>query len=494
MAVNFSSDPSAVGFAAPARFEADVFDCEVWGQIPKDLDGAFYRAVTDWFYPPRHKDDAGPFNADGYVGMFRFQNGSVDYKGRYVRTERYLADRKARKQLFGNYRNRFTDDPSVSGVNRTVANTSLFHHAGQLWVLKEDALPTVIDPNTLETKGPWDFHGKYASKTFTAHPKTDPRTGEMICYGYEATGDLSDDVYVYFVDKAGHVRREVRFKAPLVSMMHDIVITEKHIVFNTCGFVTNAERLKAGKVHWAWDSTVPTYVGILPRDGDGKDVRWFKGPVRAAIHMLNGVTKDNKVILETPVSDGNPFPFFPAADGSPWNPQKARTTLRRWTFDLNSKHDGWEEQVLFPEAPGVLPRIDERYWSLPYRYGYVGYADPSKPFDEKAGNLRGRVTNCYARLDFATGKMNSYFVGDVGSLQEVQFIPRRKDAPEGDGYLIGIAANYAEMHSELVIIDAQRLEEGDIARVILPFRVAPQVHGWWVGADQLPLRPTSIDS
>lgn len=493
MAVNFSSDPSAVGFSAPARFEADVFDCEVRGQIPKDLDGAFYRAVTDWFYPPLHKDDAGPFNADGYVGMFRFQNGSVDYRGRYVRTERYKADRKARRQLFGKYRNRFTDDPSVEGVNRTVANTALFHHAGLLWVLKEDALPIVIDPNTLATRGPWDFHGKYLSKTFTAHPKLDPRTGEMICFGYEATGDLSDDVFVYFIDKTGHVRREVRFKAPLVSMMHDMAITEKHLVFNTCGFVTHPERLKAGKVHWGWDASVPTYVGILPRDGDGKDIRWFKGPERAAIHMLNAVTEGNKVVVTAPVSDGNPFPFFPSSDGSPWIPQKAQTTLRRWTFDLASGKDGWEEEKLFPQAPGPLARIDERYWSLPYRYGYLGYTDPSKPFNAaKAGDLKGRVTNCYARVDFHTGKMDSYFVGDVGSLQEVQFIPRRKGAPEGDGYLVGVAANYAEMHSELVIVDAQRLEEGDIARVTLPFRLAPQVHGWWVGADELPLQPTSV--
>lgn len=492
MAVNFSSDPTAVGFLAPSRFDADVFDCEIRGEVPEDLDGAFYRAVTDRLYPPLHKDDAGVFNADGYVSMFRFQNGSVDYKGRYIRTERHLAERRARKQLFGNYRNAYSDDPSVRGLNRTTANTALFHHAGLLWALKEDALPTIIDPNTLETKGQWDFHGKYTSKTFSAHPKTDTQTGEMICYGFEATGDLSNDVFVYFVDKTGHVRREVRFKAPLISMMHDIVITEKHVVFNTCGFVTNAERLKAGKVHWAWDSSAPTYVAILPRDGEAKDVRWFKGPERGAIHLLNGITKGNKIIVDAPVSDGNPFPHFPSADGSPWNPQKARTVMRRWTFDLSSNKEGWEEEMLFPQTPGLLPRIDERYWSLPHRYGFIGYGDPALPLHERAASMRGRVNNCYGRMDFATGQVNSYFVGDACSLQEVQFIPRKKDSPEGDGYLIGVAANYAEMRSELVIVDAEHLEDGDIARVILPFRLAPQIHGWWVGADQLPLNPTAV--
>jgi carotenoid cleavage dioxygenase-like enzyme len=42
------------------------------------------------------------------------------------------------------------------------------------------------------------------------------------------------------------------------------------------------------------------------------------------------------------------------------------------------------------------------------------------------------------------------------------------------------------MRSELVICDAQRLAEGEIARVVLPFRAASQVHGTWVDSTELP--------
>lgn len=41
------------------------------------------------------------------------------------------------------------------------------------------------------------------------------------------------------------------------------------------------------------------------------------------------------------------------------------------------------------------------------------------------------------------------------------------------------------MRSELIIGDAQRLADGDIARILLPFRAAPQVHGTWVDATEL---------
>jgi carotenoid cleavage dioxygenase-like enzyme len=484
--VDFSNQPTMKGFFAPTRFEADVYDCEVIGKIPTDLDGAFVRLGGDWLYPPKFADDS-PFSVDGYINMFRFKNGIVDYKGRWVKTPRYKADLAAHKQLFGKYRNPFTDDPSVKGLDRTVQNTTPLAFAGKLFTLKEDSLPYEIDCNTLETVGPYNFHGKYRSLTFTAHPKIDPETGEMICYGYEAEGLETNDVFLYTIDKNGNVTREIRFKAPYISMVHDIGLTQKHVIIPVFGFVTSMERLKEGKVHWGWDSTKPAYVGIIPRDGEAKDMRWFKGPERATVHTLNARTEGANVILEAPIFDSNPFPFFPAVDGSPWDAQKARAYIRRNTFNLNSKEDGYTEEKLFEMNVSDLGRVDDRYLTHPYRYAYTAFADRQKPFDQwRAGNLQGRVNNCYGRFDLATGKTNTYFAGDTHSLQEVCFVPRPKSTAEGDGYIMGVASNFAEMRSELIIADAQNLEAGDIARVVLPFRSTAQVHGRWFNADQLP--------
>jgi carotenoid cleavage dioxygenase-like enzyme len=483
---DFSSLPALQGFFAPTRFEADVYDCEVEGRIPSDLQGAFVRLGGDWLYPPKDPADA-PFSQDGYVNMFRFNNGRVDYKGRWVKTARFKADRAANRQLFGNYRNPFTDDPSVKGVDRTVSNTTPLAFAGKLFTLKEDSLPYEVDPKTLDTIGPWNFHGDYKSQTFSAHPKIDPVSGELIAYGYEATGLLSDDVFLYTIDKTGRVTREVRLKVPYVSMVHDIAVTQKHVILPVFGYTTNMERLRAGKVHWGWDDSKPTWFGIIPRTGEARDIRWFKGPRRAIIHTFNARTEGNKVVFEAPIFDGPPFPFFGPMDGSKWDPTRARAFIRRITFDLKSKSDGYTEEILYPQPVVDLVRIDNRYLTQKQRYGYMGYADPARPFNQaRAGNIGGRVTNCYGRYDFDTGKMNSFFAGDVHSLQESCFVPRSKDAPEGDGYLLGVASNYAEMRTELVIVDALRLEEGTIARVKLPFRATPQVHGIWVGETEVP--------
>lgn len=59
------------------------------------------------------------------------------------------------------------------------------------------------------------------------------------------------------------------------------------------------------------------------------------------------------------------------------------------------------------------------------------------------------------------------------------FIPRGVDAPEGDGYLVGLSMNYAEMVSELVILDTQDLSK-HVALCRLPIRLRMGIHGNWV--------------
>ena len=63
--------------------------------MPADLDGTFYRVGPDFQYPPRLPNI--PFDGEGHIGMFRFANGHVDYKSRFVRTQRYKAQAEARE-------------------------------------------------------------------------------------------------------------------------------------------------------------------------------------------------------------------------------------------------------------------------------------------------------------------------------------------------------------------------------------------------------------
>jgi carotenoid cleavage dioxygenase len=114
--VDFAPVKTKVGYFTPERFEAQVYDCEVQGKIPGDLHGTFFRVGGDWLYPPKFPDDA-VLNSDAYISAFRFHDGRVDYQGRYVRTRCFEADRAAKRQLYGYYRNPpFRASAQVHGV------------------------------------------------------------------------------------------------------------------------------------------------------------------------------------------------------------------------------------------------------------------------------------------------------------------------------------------------------------------------------------------
>ena len=109
---SISRIPRDSAAAVQFRTECDIRDCDIEGEIPSNINGAFYRVGPDWQYPPMKGNI--PFDGEGHVSMFRISNGHVDFKSRYPRTQRYKAQAAARKRLFGMYRNKFTDDPSVA--------------------------------------------------------------------------------------------------------------------------------------------------------------------------------------------------------------------------------------------------------------------------------------------------------------------------------------------------------------------------------------------
>ena len=83
-----------------------------------------------------------------------------------------------------------------------------------LYALKEDSPALIMDPVTLETRGYTSFNDRMTGQTFTAHPKTDSRTGNMIAFGYASSGLCSEDCTYYEITPRGELIREVWFKAP----------------------------------------------------------------------------------------------------------------------------------------------------------------------------------------------------------------------------------------------------------------------------------------
>ena len=74
--MKFPDSPMFAGINAPCRVEADINDLEIEGEIPRQIDGAFYRVGADHQFPPRFANDV-PFNGDGMVSMFQIGRAHV---------------------------------------------------------------------------------------------------------------------------------------------------------------------------------------------------------------------------------------------------------------------------------------------------------------------------------------------------------------------------------------------------------------------------------
>lgn len=485
-APHFGSHPMFQGFGRPVRQEVDLRDCEVEGQLPTDLEGSFYRIGPDYQYPP-HLPNI-PFDGEGHLCLFRFSGGRVDFRSRYVHTERYMAQAAAGRALYGTYRNPFTDEPAVAGLSRGTANTNVFHHHGKLMVLKEDSPPVVMNPHTLETLDPvYRFGGQLTAETFTAHPKLDSETGEMLGIAYEAKGLGSCDVACYSFNAQGQKTWEAWVKVPYAGMLHDFAVTRSYIAFLVVPMVTDIERMRAGHVHFAWDSTLPTWLGVLRRGGDGSDIRWFKGPERCATHVMGAFENGTRLSIDMDMGLKNQFPFFPQRDDSPFDPVAAQGHVVRLSVDLADKlRPGYDMETLYPHS-GVLSRQDDRFHSVAYDVGFMPTLDMTAPFDARlAAALPFRPLNHWTRFDHSRRAATSWFVGPDSGVQEACFVPRNASAAEGEGYLIGVVNRFLEMRNDLVVLDAQRLNEGPIATVRMPTRLPAQVHGWWVPGTVVP--------
>ncbi len=465
------------------RVESDIEDVEVEGRIPADLQGAFYRVGPDAQYP-LHPGNI-PFDGEGHVSMFRFENGRVHYKSRFVRNQRYKAQAAAHRLLFPMYRNPYRDDPSVKGLTRGTANTHVLLFNGRLLALKEDSPPVAMDPLTLETLDEvFTFDGQLESETFTAHPKIDSHTGNLIAFGYEARGLGSDDVNVFEYTPQGKRVWNAWIKVPYVGMLHDFAVTERHVVFYCIPLAYDEEQMRRGGIHWSWDGSKPTWFGFMRRGGDGSDIRWIKGPPRSATHVLGCFEDGKRLYVDVEMSEFNPFPFMPFKDGSRWDPIRGASHITRLSVDLSGKTvSDYQMETMYPDHIGALPRQDDRYHTVPYRIGFLPCPNP------EPGNPMWRPSTCYARLDHQTRKTQLYRSEPGTTLAEACFAPKSRTAPEGAGYLLGVASHENEGgRADLLVLDAEHLDEGPVAVVKLPTRIVGQIHGWWAPHEALPTR------
>jgi len=318
------------------------------------------------------------------------------------------------------------------------------------------------------------FEGSLPSKTFTAHPKFDSHTGNMIAFGFEADGDATDVIAVFEYDPDGNLIWNARITQPYISMVHDFGVTENFVIFFLNPLMIDHEQMSRGGRRWSWNPDESSYVGCMRRGGDGSDLQWIKTPPQGHLHSMGAFDDGQRVFLDLALSGASALPFIPHRKGS-WNPPSATCTLHRLSLDMSGKTPSALSIEQLCPVVGELPRQDDRYNTVPYRYGFQASPKEDQP------NIW--MLQDYVRIDHQTGQTQRFSGAPNLALSEPVFAPKSKDAAEGEGYLIGVAMHMDKGGlADLVVLDAQHLADGPICTVTMPSQIVPQIHGWWAPA------------
>jgi carotenoid cleavage dioxygenase-like enzyme len=457
-------NPFFQGNFGPWPEEGHVDGLEVIGEIPRELNGTFYRNGPNPAFEPAGRYHW--FDGDGMIHAVTLRDGRASYRNRWVESDGLREERRAGRALYPGI---LELSPTEVAGFKVTANTNIVFHAGKLLALVESSLPTAMVPCTLETVGLYDFGGKLATP-MTAHPKLDPETGEMLFFGYSP---FPPHLTYHVADRTGALVRSEVVDVAWPSMMHDFAITKDYVIFLLCPIVFSFEDLARRGGVFSWEPERGTRIGVMPRSGGNADVRWFDTDPCYVFHPMNAYAENGTLVLDVARYEELRFMQPDAARDPGWR-DKNVARLHRWTIDL--ANGGGLRSTPLDDGDGEFPRVDERRLGRKHRFGYTAATGTE-------GNASGLpVWSAVHKYDLERGSIERHAFGAGNGCGEPLFVPRRPDAAEDDGWVLVLNYDQARDGSDLYVLDARDVAGAPVAQVRLPHRVPYGFHGNWVPA------------
>ena len=462
-----SSEPMPDPRFTPLRgFAGQDVACDalaIEGRIPSGLRGTLYRNGPGLFERGgqryRHL-----FDGDGLVHAFRFTDRGVSHRARFVRTSKFVAESRAGRFLVPAFGTPIKAEIPVRGPDSiNVANTSVLLNGGKLYALWEGGSAHALEPETLETLGPVDWSDGLKRMPFSAHPKVEP-DGTVWNFG-----SMAGKLVLYQIAADGRLLRSHVAEIGASHFLHDFAVTERHLLFLLPPVELDPQWLRSGRSFaesLVWRGERPTRVLTIEK-ADFSARREFELPAFNFFHFGNAWEEANGVI----------------------HADFVRTDDLRLMNDYMPAMMRGETPMLPPSRPAILvvdpragqarvevrgencefPRIDPR--RVGRRHRYVFYTARFGA-DTAFANF-----DSVMRVDYVSGAVERFTFAPGRMLEEHVLVPRAADAPEADGWLVGVGFDARRQQSFVTVVDALRLVEGPVATAWLPYWLPPCFHG-----------------
>ncbi len=462
-----TGNPHLEGVFAPVTAEVDVAALEVLGSLPPELDGAYLRNGPNPRFTPLGRY-VYPLDGDGMVHRVVLRDGTARYTNRFVRTPALRTEEAAGRALWAGITDAYTPDadavgPALAGTVRELPDINVVRHRGRLLALAESDRPYRLDPDGLDTLGAETFGGSQPAG-ITAHPKIDPRTGDMVVFCYHL-GPPYLTWATIAADGSGSSPVPVAGLGRPV-MIHDMALTEHYVVLVLAPlFFDPAEAARGGSL-LSWEPDEGTRIAVVPRDGG--PVRWCDDAAFWVWHIAGAYEREdpaagNPIVLDYVHWDA-PGGLAPGA--APGHGRLARAVIDHAAGTLRRR--------LVADDRVEFPRIDDRRIST--RHDVVATAATRGHRDLPAPDALSWFTP-------DTGASVTWSAGDL-VVGEPTYAPDPGRSAPDDGWWLSFATDPATGESWLLVIPAADPASGPQARIRMPVRVPLGLHGTW-----LPARP-----
>lgn len=450
--VRTAGNPFLEGAFAPVSREITTHQLKVIGELPTGLNGMYVRIGPNPL-KPQNPAKYHWFTGDGMVHGIKLANGQAQWY-----RNRWLGSKSVNKAL-----GRPLLEGKTRGIFFDTVNTNVYGHAGRIWASVEaGTTPIELDAELNSVR-----HGLFdqpPTLPFTAHPHLDPISGDLHAISYDAL--KRNKVYYQRINAKGEMDKVVPIPVKNGPMIHDCAITRSQVIVLDLPVTFSWMELLKLHFPYMWNKKHPARVGLLPRDGQARDIRWYEVDPCFVFHPCNAFDRpDGSVVLDVVVHRS----MFDRSHQGPEGDTAPQ--FERWTLPAGGQRVVREVISMRSQE---FPRLDERLVAQPYRYAYAieGSLTPGHEHALLKHDLDQRVTT-------------EHRFGPHRKAGEFVFVPRHEAAAEDEGWLVGFVQNTASGLGEFHVLDAQNMAAPAQAIVEMTSPIPMGFHGNWIAASAL---------
>ena len=464
-------DKSWLGYRTVQQADQHTPAARLLGKWPEQLRGSLYRngpgqhEIGDFRY-------AHWFDGDGLVQAWHLNESGIEHRARLVRTRKYLAEKAAGRPLYPGFG---TLPPNAQGTpspdHSNPANISVLHHHNRLFALWEAGSAYEMDKQNIKTVGEVSFSEETAGAPFSAHPRVEA-DGTLWNFGYVSG---LKKLVLWHLNAQGKVVKTGLVDCDPISMVHDFVVTAKHLVVLVCplDFEPSDSAENFLDMH-RWHPERATQVLVIDKN-DFSKVQRLELPAQWIFHFSNawedatGVIRFEAASAATPEILSTTFRSVMAGEHSVSTP----THLLQYRID--TKAGTVQQDTLRGNGSCEFPVIDAPRTGKRHERILL-LSDAKSPHPS---------LNQVTMLNPLNGSEVSYRYPDHLIPEEHLLIgkptsPTRSANPGAAPWVLGTALNYRDSRSELHLFAADDLAGGPIASALLPYALPLGLHGKFV--------------